>query len=208
MEQDWANLENYREENKKIINNKNYPKVIFMGNSITEGWSAMRPEFFNDNNFLGRGIRGQTTPQMLIRFIPDVVDLKPKAVVILAGTNDIAGNTGASTIKMITDNIKAMAQLAEQNGIKVILAPVLPVFDYPWRPGLEPVSKIEKLNKWLRDHARGNEYHFLDFHSELADSRKGLPVKYAEDGVHPNILGYKVMEPLALEAISIVLNGK
>ncbi|GAA4324981.1 SGNH/GDSL hydrolase family protein [Pontixanthobacter gangjinensis] len=206
MEQDWANLKKYRKANEKIIAKGDFPGVIFMGNSITEGWSSLRSEFFSKHDFLGRGIGGQTTPQMLLRFIADVIDLKPQAVVILAGTNDIAGNTGYSSEKMITDNITAMAQLAEQNRIRVILASVLPVHEYPWNPGIDPVKKIAALNKWIKDHTEANEYIYQDFYSVMADSRKGLPKKYAEDGVHPTTLGYQVMEPLALKAISKVLD--
>ncbi|MDT0646044.1 SGNH/GDSL hydrolase family protein [Zunongwangia sp. F260] len=205
MSQDWANLKKYRDANKSIIENGNYPQVVFMGNSITEGWVRMHPDFFSDNNFVGRGISGQTTPQMLIRFMPDVVELKPKAVVILAGTNDIAGNTGFSSVKMITDNIKAMAQLAEANGIKVILSSILPVYDYPWRPGLEPVSKIAKINEWLENYARQNGHVYLDYFSALKNEKEGMKVEYAEDGVHPTSAGYDVMEPLAKEAIQKAL---
>ncbi|MDT0687243.1 SGNH/GDSL hydrolase family protein [Autumnicola psychrophila] len=205
MSQDWANLKKYREANESIVKNGNYPQVVFMGNSITEGWVNMHPEFFSDNNFVGRGISGQTTPQMLIRFMPDVVDLKPKAVVILAGTNDIAGNTGFSSVKMITDNIKAMSQLAEANGIKVILSSILPVYDYPWRPGLEPVSKIAKINEWLKNYAEENNYVYLDYFSALKNEKEGMKMEYAEDGVHPTSAGYDVMEPLAKEALQKVL---
>ena len=134
-----------------------------MGNSITEGWVNTHPGFFQKNNYLGRGIGGQTTPQMLIRFTPDVLDLNPKVVVILAGTNDIAGNTGFSSVKMISDNIKAMSLLAKQKNIKVILSSVLPVYDYPWRPGLEPVSKIEELNSWMKNYAKENGHIYLDY---------------------------------------------
>lgn len=201
MSQDWPNLKMYRTENQKIIENGEFPEVIFMGNSITEGWVKMRPEFFEKNNFLGRGIGGQTTPQMLIRFIPDVVDLKPKIVVILAGTNDIAGNTGLSSVKMITDNIKAMAQLAKQNNIKVILSSILPVYDYPWRPGLEPVSKIAEINEWMKTYAEKNGFTYLDYFSHLADAKKGMKKEFAKDGVHPTEAGYKVMEPLVLDKI-------
>lgn len=205
MSQDWANLSRYREANKEIIESKNFPKVVFMGNSITEGWVNMHPDFFSDNNFLGRGIGGQTTPQMLIRFTPDVIDLKPEIVVILAGTNDIAGNTGFSSVKMTTDNIKAMAQLADQNDIKVILSSILPVYDYPWRPGLEPVSKIQEINVWVEKYALENGHTYLDYFSHLSDSKKGMKKKFAEDGVHPTEAGYNVMEPLVLEKIKDIL---
>ncbi|MBO2545721.1 SGNH/GDSL hydrolase family protein [Salegentibacter sp. BDJ18] len=206
MEQDWANLKKYKTENEKIIETKNYPDVVFMGNSITEDWVNAQPQFFEKNNFGGRGISGQTTPQMLIRFMPDVVALNPKAVVILAGTNDIAGNTGFSSVEMITNNIKAMAQLAQANNIKVILASILPVYDYPWRPGLEPVQKIAEINTWLAKFAGENNHTYLDLFTPLKDKKEGLPKQYSEDGVHPNLAGYKVMAPLTKETIEKVLN--
>ncbi|MDR5589046.1 SGNH/GDSL hydrolase family protein [Christiangramia sp. SM2212] len=205
MSQDWANLEKYREANQEIIASGNFPEVVFMGNSITEGWTNLHPEFFEKHNFIGRGIGGQTTPQMLIRFTPDVIDLNPKLVVILAGTNDIAGNTGFSSKKMITDNIKAMVQLAQQNNIKVILSSILPVYDYPWRPGLEPVSRISEINKWMENYARENEISYLDYFSHLSNSQKGMKKEFADDGVHPTEAGYKIMEPLVLEAIKDAL---
>lgn len=205
MKQDWANLEKYRADNEKLKSQSVEIPVVFMGNSITENWVWRNPEFFTENNFVGRGISGQTTPQMLIRFTPDVIDLQPKAVVILAGTNDIAGNTGFSSVKMITDNIKAMAQLATANDIKVILASVLPVYQYPWRKEVEPVEKISEINDWLKNYAEENGHVYLDFYSALVDERKGLKDEYGEDGVHPIKKGYQVMGPLALEAIDKAL---
>lgn len=206
MSQDWANLKKYSAENEQLKNEPSGNNVVFMGNSITEGWVNASPEFFSDNNYIGRGISGQTTPQMLIRFMPDVADLHPKVVVILAGTNDIAGNTGFSSVKMITDNIKAMAQLAVANDIKVILCSVLPVFDYPWRTGLEPVDKIEETNQWLKEYALENGHIYLDYFSTMADEKKGLKKELSEDGVHPNLKGYSVMEPLVKKAIQKVLD--
>ena len=206
MDQDWANLKKYSTDNDQLKSEPSGNTVVFMGNSITEGWVKSSPEFFSDNNYVGRGISGQTTPQMLIRFMPDVLDLHPKAVVILAGTNDIAGNTGFSSVKMITDNIKAMAQLAVANDIKVILCSVLPVFDYPWRKGLEPVDKIEETNQWLKEYALENGHIYLDYFSEMADEKNGLKKEFSEDGVHPNLKGYSVMAPLAKTAIQKALN--
>jgi lysophospholipase L1-like esterase len=201
MEQDWANLKKYKTENDKIIETKDYPNVVFMGNSITEGWVNAQPEFFKNNNYAGRGIGGQTTPQMLIRFMPDVIKLKPKAVVILGGTNDIAGNTGFSSVEIITNNIQAMAQLAKANNIKVILVPILPVYDYPWRPGLEPVEKIAKINTWIKNYAAQHSHTYLDLFTPLKDEKEGLPKRYSEDGVHPNLAGYQVMAPLTKKTI-------
>ena len=206
MGQDWANLKKYSADNEQLKSNPSGIAVVFMGNSITEGWVNASPEFFSDNNYVGRGISGQTTPQMLIRFTPDVLDLHPKAVVILAGTNDIAGNTGFSSVKMITDNIRAMAQLAVANDIKVILCSVLPVFEYPWRAGLEPVDKIEETNQWLKEYALQNGHIYLDYFSKMADEKKGLKKEFSEDGVHPNHKGYTVMAPLAKTAIQKALN--
>ena len=205
MKQDWPELQQYREANNKIIAASNWPEVVFMGNSITEGWESMHPEFFRNNNYAGRGIGGQTTPQMLIRFTPDVVDLNPEVVVILAGTNDIAANTGFSSVKMISDNIKAMAQLAKQNGIQVILVSILPVEDYPWRPGLQPIEKIANLNSWMKEYADKNGHYYLDLFSPMANENQGMKKEYSEDGVHPNLKAYKVMEPLVQQAIEKAL---
>lgn len=205
MEHDWASLNRYREENKEVLQNSKWPEVVFMGDSITEAWTNLDPQFFIRNNYLGRGIGGQTTPQMLIRFTADVLDLNPKAVVILAGTNDIAENTGISFIKMITDNIKAMAYLAEKKNIKVILSSVLPVYDYPWRPGLKPISKIEELNAWLQNFTQENGYVYLDYFDSLHDENKALPKKFSEDGVHPNSIAYRIMAPLAIKAIKMAI---
>ncbi|MGA8852603.1 MAG: SGNH/GDSL hydrolase family protein [Christiangramia sp.] len=207
MEQDWPELKRYHEANQKIIESANWPDVVFMGNSITEGWVNTHPAFFEKNNYLGRGIGGQTTPQMLIRFTPDVLDLNPKVVVILAGTNDIAGNTGFASVKMIRDNIKAMSLLAKQKEIKVILSSILPVYDYPWRPGLEPVSKIEELNSWLENYAKENGHIYLDYFNRLSDDKKGMQKRYSEDGVHPNAKAYEVMELLVQDAIEKALNN-
>lgn len=207
MQQDWPNLKRYSHENKKLQEEQAEISAVFMGNSITEGWVMANPAFFKENNFIGRGISGQTTPQMVIRFTPDVLDLKPKAVVILAGTNDIAGNTGFSTVKMITDNIKAMAQLASANQIEVVLASVLPVYKYPWRPQIEPVEKISEINAWLKKYAEENHHTYLDFYSAMVDQNNGLKAEFSEDGVHPTIKGYSIMEPLAKEAIRKTLSN-
>ncbi|WP_150450949.1 SGNH/GDSL hydrolase family protein [Arenibacter lacus] len=207
LAQDWAGLQHFAEQNKNLSPpTANENRVVFMGNSITIGWLNSRPEFFEGKPYINRGISGQTTPQMLIRFRQDVIDLGPKAVVILAGTNDIAGNTGPASLEMIVDNIKSMAQLANANGIKVIISSVLPAYDYPWRPGLKPNEKIPALNKLLKEYAENNGFYYLDYFSAMADERNGLPKKYANDEVHPTAQGYAVMEPLVEEAISKVLN--
>ena len=204
--QDWANLNRFKSENENLTLPKpDENRVVFMGNSITQGWIEQCPEFFEGKPYVNRGISGQTTPQMVLRFRQDVVDLKPKVVVILAGTNDIAGNTGPSTLEMILDNLKSMTEIAKANGIKVILSSVLPAFDYPWKPGVNPNEKIPALNKMIKDYADQNDVIYLDYFSAMTDERNGLPIKLSEDGVHPNVDGYKIMEPLVEEAIEKAL---
>jgi lysophospholipase L1-like esterase/catechol 2,3-dioxygenase-like lactoylglutathione lyase family enzyme len=204
--QDWANLNRYKDDNAKMgAPAANENRVVFMGNSITDGWIQTVPEFFAGKSYIDRGISGQTTPQMLIRFKPDVVALEPKVVVILAGTNDIAGNTGPSTLEMIEDNLSSMVQIAKENNITVVLSSVLPAYDYPWRPGLQPAEKIVTLNKWIKNYADENNCIYLDYFSSMVDDRKGLKTEYTKDGVHPNAEGYKVMGALAEKAIAKAL---
>jgi lysophospholipase L1-like esterase len=207
--QDWANTSRFKDANAKLAPPSSGEKrVVFMGNSITEGWINTDPDFFAGKPYVNRGISGQTTPQMLVRFRPDVINLKPAVVVILAGTNDIAGNTGPSTLEMILDNLISMAELAKVNKIKVVLSSVLPAFDYPWKPGLEPAPKIVKLNEMIKNYAEKNNIVYLDYFSASVDDRKGLRKEYSADGVHPNMAGYKVMEPLAEAAIKMALKKK
>jgi len=209
MKNDWANLSRYRAENQKAgLPAPDENRVVFMGNSITDFWSEICPEFFSAKPYINRGISGQTTPQMLVRFRSDVINLKPKVVVILAGTNDIAGNTGPSTLEMIEDNLSSMADLAKINGIKVILSSVLPAYDYSWSPGQKPAEKIVALNKWIKEYAARKGFIYLDYFTSMADSRNGLKTEYSEDGVHPNLKGYKVMNLLADDAISRALLQK
>lgn len=204
--QDWPNLKQFEAANAQLAPPaKGEDRVVFMGNSITIGWLNTRPEFFEGKSYINRGISGQTTPQMLLRFRQDVVALQPKLVVILAGTNDIAGNTGPSTLEMIMDNIKSMAEIAHSNGIKVILSSTLPAYDYPWKPGLEPAGKIVALNKMIKSYADSNGHIYLDYFSAMADERNGLPKKYANDEVHPTAEGYMVMEPMVEAAIAKAL---
>ena len=177
-----------------------------MGNSITEGWGRLNPEFFEGKPYINRGISGQTTPQMLVRFRSDVIHLKPAVVVILAGTNDIAGNTGFSTLEMIRDNIISMVELAKCNGIKVILCSVLPALDYPWKPGVEPADKIIALNAMLKDYANENGLVYSDYYAAMVDNHKGLNSDYTTDGVHPTKAGYLIMDSLAEEAIHKALD--
>jgi lysophospholipase L1-like esterase len=204
---DWPGLQRYREANATLAAPApGEARVVFYGNSITEGWARHFGAMFPNKPYIGRGISGQTTPQLLVRFRQDVVALKPRAVVILAGTNDIAGNTGPSTLEMIQDNLASMAEIAKANGIRVILSSVLPVYDYRWRPGLEPAPKIVALNRWMADYARRTGHVYLDYHSAMADHQQGMRADLTHDGVHPNEAGYRVMAPLAERAIIAALS--
>ena len=201
---DWAHLKKYEKENEQLkkINDPN--RVVFMGNSITEGWSNFDKDFFIKNPFVNRGISGQTTPQMLVRFKPDVVNLNPKAVVILAGINDIAGNTGPISLKNTAENIISMAEIAKANNIKVYICSTLPAIDFPWSPGLEPGPKVIKLNTILKDYCTKNNITYVDYFYSMADDEGGLKVpEYttADDLVHPNLAGYKVMEKIILSSL-------
>jgi len=206
---DWANLLRYRDDNLKLgAPHPGEHRVVFMGNSITEAWATYFDTIFPGKPYVGRGISGQTTPQMLIRFRQDVIALKPAVVVILGGTNDIAGNTGPSTLEMIEDNLASMTELAQANGIRVVLASVLPVFDYPWKPGLEPAPKIVALNAWIKAYAGKRGAVYLDFHTAMADQQQGMRREFSEDGVHPNEAGYRVMAPLTERAIADALSRR
>jgi lysophospholipase L1-like esterase len=201
--QDWANLNYYRNANSLLENPEdNEDRIVFMGNSITEFWKNVHPDFFVGKTYVNRGIGGQTTSQMLLRFRADVVNLHPKVVVFLGGTNDIAGNTGNVTLDMIEDNIFSMIELAKMNDIRVVLCAVLPVYDYPWSPGKEPAQKIIELNKALKFYAETHDVTFVDFHTPMKDERNGLRLELGEDGVHPNVAGYLIMEPLVEQAIA------
>lgn len=206
---DWPGLNRYKDANAKVpAAEKNEARVVFLGDSITDGWKLA--EYFVGKPYINRGISGQTTPQMLIRMRPDVVAHKPKAVLILAGTNDIAGNTGPMTIEMITDNYASIADLAKANGIKVIFASVLPIHDY----GKNKVSErrtpenILKLNDWLKTYCKANGHTYLDYFSKMVDDKGMLKAELANDGLHPNAEGYKIMAPLAEAAIQQTLKKK
>ncbi len=205
--QDWPNFNRYRQDNYQVgMSSENENRIVFMGNSITEGWLDIYPEFFDGKPYINRGISGQTTPQMLVRFRADVIDLQPKAVVILAGTNDIAGNTGPSTVKMIADNIFSMAELATEHNISVIISSVLPVYKYSWiEKELDPVPIISRLNAIIKNHALKHGHTYLDYYSEMVDDRMGLMEKYTTDGVHANKDGYRLMSALAEKAIQETL---
>lgn len=203
MAQDWPYLQKYQDENTKLATLKNdEQRIVFLGDSITEFWSVLSPDFFFRKSFVNRGISGQTSPQMLVRFRADVIALQPKIVVILAGANDIAGNTGPSTLEMILNNIISMVDLAKANQIKVILCSVLPAYDFPWITNSFPSEKIVELNTIIKHYADANEIMYLDYYSAMVDERNGLKSVYSNDRVHPNKAGYEVMAPLVEKAIA------
>lgn len=207
--ENWANFQRYASENSKLEkSDESMDRVVFMGNSITEGWKNMRPTFFANKSFVNRGISGQTTPQMLLRFRADVIDLEPKVVVLLAGINDIAENTGPIMVGQIMDNIQSMAEMAEANDITIVLSSVLPAFDFPWSPGLAPAPKVIQLNELIKSYAHKKDHIYLDYFSAMADERNGLSSELSPDEVHPNEEGYKIMEPLVAEAIRKALTKK
>ena len=210
MMQDWPDLARYRNANAALpppAPGEN--RVVFMGDSITDAWGRQKGVFFPGKPYVNRGISGQTTPQMLVRFWPDVIALQPKVVVILAGTNDIAENTGPSTPQMIEDNFMAMSDLATANGIRVVLASILPAAYYPWRPRIKPAAEIRAINNWMRNYCAQKGYVYLDYYSAMATPEGGLKVDLSSDGaVHPNAAGYAVMSPLAEKAIAEALAQK
>jgi lysophospholipase L1-like esterase len=204
---DWPQLARYRDENARLGPPRaDERRVVFFGDSITDNWGRQEgTAFFLGKPYVNRGISGQTTAQMLLRFRQDVVDLKPAAVVILAGTNDIAGNTGVSTLGMIEDNLRSMTELARAHGIRMVLASVLPVSDYPWRRGLQPAGKVRELNAWMKRYAASVGAVYLDYYGALANGEGGLDAELASDGVHPTPAGYARMAPLAEKAIERAL---
>ncbi len=204
--QDWAFLKRYQKENEQLLSEGfKDNRVVFMGNSITEGWKKMDSSFFAKNSYIDRGISGQTTPQMLIRFHPDVINLKPKVVVILAGINDIAENTGRITLENTFENIMAMAEIAKANNVKVILSSVLPANIFPWRPGMEPADKVIRLNEMIKKYVKKEGLIYADYFSAMVDDKKGLKKELTNDGVHPTLAGYKIMEPIVEKAIKEAL---
>lgn len=206
LRNDWPFLQRYTAENAV---DRDLPperrRVVFMGDSITQGWRDAHPAFFADNGFLGRGISGQVTAQMLVRFWPDVVALKPAAVHILAGINDIAQNAGPYDLAATQANLQAMTTLAQANGIAVILATVMPALDFPWRPGLGPAAKVQTLNAWLTAYAAERGAVLADYTRVLDDGTGGMKPGLAYDGVHPTREGYAVIEPVTLAAITSAL---
>ena len=209
---DWPGLARYAEANSKLAPPaKGEDRIVFMGDSITDSWKIA--EYFPGKPYVNRGISGQTTPQMVVRFQPDVIALKPKAVVILAGTNDIAGNTGAMSLEAIQNNYRSMAELAKANGIKVVFASILPISDYNKNAQGQTIvrsvarqpEKILALNKWLKDYAAANKHIYLDYFSATVDGKGFLRADLANDGLHPHAEGYKLMAPLAQKAIDAAL---
>tara|TARA_B110000438_G_scaffold303720_1_gene366754 strand:+ start:6869 stop:7504 length:636 start_codon:yes stop_codon:yes gene_type:complete len=200
---DWANLEKYKGSNQELKkSNSGKDRVVFIGDSITEGWSDFSPEFFQQNNFVNRGISGQTTPQMLIRIKPDAVRLDPKMIVINGGTNDIAGNTGPSTPEMIIDNLCSMAEIAIKNNIDVALTTILPVYKYPGNDEVaDPPKVISFINSALEEYCKKNSLIYIDYYTSMVDGKKGLKLEYGNDGVHPTKEGYDVMEKAVKKAI-------
>jgi lysophospholipase L1-like esterase len=202
--QDWANLERFKGGNSSIMQEVNTGKrIVFMGNSITEGWSNFDSIFFSKNQFINRGIGGQTTPQMLLRFKQDVIDIKANTVIILAGINDIAENTGPISLKQTLGNIISMCELANQNNIRVILCSVLPANKFPWEPKIIPTQKVIELNKMLLEYANSKSITYVDYYSKMVDDKQGLIPAYGYDPVHPNQEGYGVMKHILSEVLEI-----
>jgi lysophospholipase L1-like esterase len=207
VKNDWPWLGRFKEADLKLPPPaEGESRVVFMGDSITEGWHIEGPQgSFPGKPYFNRGISGQTSPQMVLRFHQDVVDLKPKVVVILAGTNDVAGNTGPMTPEQTEENLSAMAEMATGNNIRVVLCSILPAYDFPWKPGMEPAPKILALNQWIKAYAAQKGYVSVDYHSAMRDARDGLPPALSQDGVHPLPAGYAIMAPLAEAGIAKAL---
>jgi len=200
---DWANISKYQKENELIgLPKKGEKRVVFLGSSIFEFWKQKDPEYFNSNAYVDRGISGQISPQLLIRFRQDVINLKPRAVIILAGSNDLAGSRGHVNNETILNNVKSMAELARKNHIKVILCKYLPIYEYPWNKALKGAAdQIISMNNAIVAYANENNFTILDYFTPLVDSRNGQKAEFTTDGVHPNLAGYKIMEVVTDEAI-------
>ncbi|WP_184002191.1 SGNH/GDSL hydrolase family protein [Stakelama sediminis] len=205
LTRDFGQLCRYKQANRALAGKK--VRVVFMGDSITDNWDDSVPDFFKDG-LVDRGISGQTTPQMVVRFRQDVIDLHPQAVHIMAGTNDIAGNTGAATMATVEGNIKTMAELAKAHGIKVILASIPPAIAFPWQKGIKPAPQIAEMNRWLKHYAAKNGFTYVDYYDVLATPDGAMKKGMSIDGVHPTPAGYALMEPLTLAAITKTLGGK
>lgn len=203
---DWPFVKRFEADNEKLGAPKPGEKrVVFMGNSITENWINMDPGYFKEHGYINRGIGGQTTPQMLVRFREDVVNLKPDVVVILAGINDIAQNTGPIKLEDTFGNLVSMAQLSIANHIKVIFSSILPAHAISWHPGIDPKPQIKQLNAMLKDYAYKNNVFYIDYYGAMVAPDGGIQKKLAMEGLHPNLAGYKVMEPSGQKVISKAL---
>lgn len=205
LARDFPDLCHYQSDNEAVLKGA-HPRVVFMGDSITEAWGAGDPSLFS-RGVLDRGISGQTSPQMLVRFYQDVVALHPRAVHIMAGTNDVAGNTGPSSPADFKNNIRAMVDLARANRIQVILASILPAERFPWRPDIQPVEQIRNLNAWLRQFARQHHLIYADYYSALTTPSGAFRPELSNDGVHPNTDGYAAMRPIADSALRKAVHG-
>jgi lysophospholipase L1-like esterase len=203
--QDWPAMGFFKAKNDSIMQFTDHTSVVFMGNSITQGWISMRPEFFSQNQFINRGIGGQTTPQMLLRFRQDVIDLNPKAVVILAGINDIAENTGPISITDIAKNLESMVQLSLANEIIPVLCSVLPSNSFPWRPRIIPTESVIELNGLIQNMAGQYDVPYVDYYTPMVDDQQGLKSEWGYDPVHPNEEGYKIMEPIVMKTLNKLL---
>ncbi|UVO50564.1 GDSL-type esterase/lipase family protein [Sphingomonas sp. SUN019] len=190
--EDWPQLGRYAADNRRLADRGERVGIVFLGDSITEGWRDKRPGFFTSGR-VNRGIGGQTSPQMLLRVMADVVALRPRAMHLMAGTNDIAGNTGPMTVVQTQGNLRAIVQLARANGIAVLLASVPPAARFPWRPGVETIAPINALNAWARAAAPALGATFVDYTPALADARGAMKPGLASDGVHPTQSGYDAM---------------
>ena len=203
-QEDWFGFGRYKADNERIVASGKLPEVVFLGNSITEYWALYHPEFFRQHNYCGRGIGGQTSTQMLARFTADVVNLHPKAVVIMAGTNDVAHNTYWVEPDKVVENIVAMCQLARANGIVPLISAIPPCASFVWNPDIKDAAEtIVGINKRLQAYAEANGIAYVDYHSALADKRGGLPKSLSDDGCHPNLDAYYIMERIVLEKLSI-----
>lgn len=201
--QDWANLEHFKDKNAVLLKQESSSeRIVFMGNSITAGWLKFDSKFFTDNHFTNREIGGQTTPQILLRFRQDVINIKATKVVILAGINDIAQNTGPIALEEIFSNIISMSELAIQNGIQVVLCSVFPANKFPWKQEILPAFKVLELNKLIMKYAWSKSILYVDYYAEMVDDKKGLISSYGYDPVHPNAMGYAVMKKILLDKIN------
>lgn len=201
--QDFANYAKYEKQNQEILSKNIVPNTVFMGDSITEGWFSTDPSFFTKHNFVGRGISGQVTSQMLLRFRDDVINLKPKRVIILAGTNDIAENQGPISLDKVFGNIVSMVELAQANDIKVVLCSLLPAYEFGWRKNMYPAEKVIAINMMIESYAKKHNIPYVDYHSEMKDSRNGLDKIYTEDEIHPTAKGYEKMESILIKKLGI-----